>query len=209
MNAFSGMSIETFTKELASNAPVPGGGGAAALCGALGASLSMMSAHFTLPKKAYADVKEDIEQVLLALEKARAKLIDMIEDDAKAFEPLSKAYKLPKDDPATKDALEEATMQALLVPLEMLRLLAETAPLIEQMKRIGAKMLLSDVGCSATMCGAAAEAAAINIYVNTKSLKDRKKADEINRETDALVKRTVTLCREITEEVTDKMKGII
>ena len=92
--------IDKFLAELASSAPTPGGGGAAALCGALGIALGNMVGSLTLGKKKYADVQEDITALNSRAEALRADFAALIDADAEAFAPLSRAYSIPKDAPA-------------------------------------------------------------------------------------------------------------
>ncbi|PKL01885.1 MAG: sugar ABC transporter substrate-binding protein, partial [Synergistetes bacterium HGW-Synergistetes-2] len=115
-------SITEFAELLASREPVPGGGGASALVAALGMALGSMVANFTLGKKKYAHVEEDIKALILESEKIQDQLISCIDKDAKAFEPLSRAYSIPKEEPGRPQALEKYLKDAALVPMEILQL---------------------------------------------------------------------------------------
>ena len=102
-----------FLNVLSSSAPVPGGGGASAAVGAFGAALGMMVANLTVGKKKYADVEAEMIEICGRLEKIRDRLIVLTDEDAKAFEPLSKAYGLPKNTPEEKAEKERILEQAL------------------------------------------------------------------------------------------------
>jgi formiminotetrahydrofolate cyclodeaminase len=172
---------------LAAKESVPGGGGAAALVGALGVALGSMVGNFTTGKKRYADVEDDIRRMLADGEAIRLTLLELVEEDAAAFYPLSQAYGIPKEDPTRAQVLEDATKNACAAPVEMMRQIAKAIELLEEMGEKGSRMLLSDVGCGALLCRAALEAASLNVFVNTKTLADRAFAESVEAECDALL----------------------
>ena len=180
-------SCASFAEVLAAKESVPGGGGAAALVGALGVALGSMVGNFTTGKKRYADVEDDIQRMLADGEAIRTRLIELVEEDAEAFYPLSQAYGIPKEDPSRAEVLEAATKNACVAPLEMMRQIAKAIELLEEMGEKGSKMLLSDVGCGALLCRAALEAASLNVFVNTKTLNERTLAYAMEAECDALL----------------------
>ena len=98
-------SVTNFTEQLASPAPVPGGGGASALVGAIGIALGDMVGELTVGKKKYADVEDEIKALMARAQELRVKLLKCIEKDAEMFEPLSKAYGIPKDDPTRDEVM--------------------------------------------------------------------------------------------------------
>ena len=124
-----------FLNVLSSSAPVPGGGGASAAVGAFGAALGMMVANLTVGKKKYADVEAEMIEICGRLEKIRDRLIVLTDEDAKAFEPLSKAYGLPKNTPEEKAEkeriLEQALYEASLTPMEIMKTVLESMKLLE------------------------------------------------------------------------------
>ncbi len=181
------MKCSDFAAVLAAQEPVPGGGGAAALVGALGVALGSMVGNFTTGKKRYADVEDDIRRMLDEGEEIRTRLLQLIDEDADAFAPLAKAYGIPKDDPTRAQVLEEATKGACVAPVEMMRQIARAIALLEEMGEKGSRMLLSDVGCGALLCRAALEAASLNVFVNTKTLADRDFAQKLEAECDDLL----------------------
>lgn len=196
-----------FTELLAARTSVPGGGGAAALVGALGAALCSMAGNFTLGRKKYAAVETDIRALLERGEQVRARLLALIDEDAEAFEPLSRAYAIPKDDPNRAETLEKATLRACAAPLEMLDQCARAVELLEEMLEKGSVMLLSDVGCGASCCRSALECAALNVYVNTRTLTDRAEAARLEARTDAVLREYGARAAAVAEKVTARLRG--
>lgn len=197
--------IDKFLAELASSAPTPGGGGAAALCGALGIALGNMVGSLTLGKKKYADVQEDIAELNAKAEALRAGFVALVDADAEAFAPLSRAYSIPKDDPARDEIMEPALLKAAEAPLEIMRKCAEALDLISGYAAKGSALAISDAGCAAALCGAAMEAAALNVKINTKSMKNRAVADNINAEMNELLQKYFVLSQEIYNDVSGRL----
>lgn len=196
--------IQNFLAALASKAPTPGGGGAAALCGAVGIALGNMVGNLTLGKKKYAEVQEDIAALNAKAEALRADFLALIDADAAAFEPLSRAYGIPKDDPTRGEVMEAALMRAAEPPLEIMRKFVKALELIAEYAAKGSALAISDAGCAAAITRAACEAAALNVLVNTKPMRDREKAGEINREANELLQKCA-LAREIYDNVTGRL----
>lgn len=169
-----------FVRKLGSSEPAPGGGGAAALAGALGAALAHMVGALTVGKKRYADAEPEIREAMGRLERLTGALEDQVALDAEGFLPLAKAYSIPKEDPDRDRILEEATLTACQVPLRIMELCGEALQLTELMARKGSKLAQSDAGCSAALLLGALKAASLNVYINTKFLKDREKAEALN-----------------------------
>lgn len=197
--------IDKFLETLASSAPTPGGGGAAALCGALGIALGNMVGNLTLGKKKYADVQEDIAELNAKAEALRAGFVALVDADAEAFAPLSRAYSIPKDDPARDEIMEPALLRAAEAPLEIMRKCAEALELISGYAAKGSALAISDAGCAAALCGAAMEAAALNVKINTKSMKNRAVADNINAEMNELLQKYFALSQEIYNDVSGRL----
>ena len=196
--------IDSFLAELASKAPTPGGGGAAALCGAVGIALGNMVGNLTLGKKKYAEVQEDIAALNAKAESLREDFLALIDADAEAFEPLSKAYCIPKDDPTRGEVMEAALLAAVQPPLEIMRKCVKALELIADYAAKGSALAVSDAGCAAAITRADCEAAALNVFVNTKPMRDREKAGEINREANELLQKCA-LAREIYDNVTGRL----
>lgn len=197
--------IDKFLAELASSAPTPGGGGAAALCGALGIALGNMVGNLTLGKKKYADVQEDIAELNAKAEALRAGFVALVDADAEAFAPLSRAYSIPKDDPARDEIMEPALLRAAEAPLEIMRKCAKALELISGYAAKGSALAISDAGCAAALCGAAMEAAALNVKINTKSMKNRAVADNIKAEMNELLQKYFALSQEIYNDVSGRL----
>ncbi len=197
--------IDKFLEALASSAPTPGGGGAAALCGALGIALGNMVGSLTLGKKKYADVQKDIAELNAKAEALRAGFVALVDADAEAFAPLSRAYSIPKDDPARDEIMEPALLKAAEAPLEIMRKCAEALELISGYAAKGSALAISDAGCAAALCGAAMESAALNVKINTKSMKNRAVADNINAETNELLQKYFVLSQEIYNDVSGRL----
>ena len=179
--------VTAFTEELASPAPVPGGGGASALAGAIGISLGDMVGELTTGKKKYADVEEDIQVLMKRAQALRVKLLGFVDGDAEAFAPLAKAYGIPKDDPTRGAVMESALQVACSVPMDILRTCADAIDIIGEFAAKGSRLAVSDAGCGAILCKAAMQAASLNIYINTKSMKDRALVQALEAEADALL----------------------
>ena len=165
--------MQEFLDSLASKEPVPGGGGASALIGAVSCSLCSMVSNLTLGKKKYAEYQDRIQEYLLKLTKINQKLVQDIKKDADAFAPLARAYAIPKDDPDRESIMEEALVNAAKAPMGILKDLEEILPIMEDLCVIGSKLAISDVAVAATACRAAYEGAVMNIFINTKSMKNR------------------------------------
>ena len=201
------LSCADFASALAAKASVPGGGGAAAYAGALGVALGSMAGNFTVGKKAYAQVEDQVRDLLAEGEGIRERLLGLVEADAAAFEPLSRAYGIPKDDPTRAEVLETATKEALQAPLQMMREICEAIAMLEKMERVGSKMLVSDVGCGASLCAAALEMASLNVFINTKSLADRDYAVQVEAECDTLLETYLPRARDVAKRVGASIRG--
>ena len=206
MKKLTDLSCTAFAEVLASKAPVPGGGGAAALAGALGVALCSMVGNFTTGKKKYAAYEEDVQRMLAEGETLRARLLELVEADAAAFEPLSRAYAIPKEDPTRDSVLEEAALNACKAPMEMVSCCGEALLLLEEMLEKGSRLLLSDVGCGALLCKAAMESAAMNVFVNTGSLQDRAVAVGMDRHVDETLEKYLPMAERIAASVTATLR---
>ena len=179
-------SCGAFLDALASKAPVPGGGGASALAGALGAALCTMVGNYTVGKQKYAAVEEDVKALMARAGDLRARLLGLVDTDAAAFEPLSRAYAIPKEDPSRGEVMERC-LRAIDLHSEMLDK--------------GSVMVLSDVGTGAVLCWGALYGAWLNVKVNTKSMADRPYAEAMNDEADGLVEQYWKRAEQIYESV--------
>lgn len=190
-----------FLDALASKAPVPGGGGASALVAALGAALATMVGNYTVGKKKYADVEDDVRRLMDEAEDIRARLLALVDADAAAFEPLSRAYAIPKDDPNREAVMEQCLRDAAATPMEILRLACKAIDLHREMGEKGSVMVLSDVGTGVVFCWSALYGAALNVKVNTKSMTDRAYAAAMNAEVDELMDKYWKIADQVYESV--------
>ena len=180
------LSCEEFVEALSSKAPAPGGGGAAAFVGAVGAGLGHMVGALTVGKPKYADVEPELLELMLDADDVRAQLLALVEADAKAFVPLSAAYGLPGNTDEEKahkaQVLEACLRDACAVPLDIMRACARAIELCERFAELGSPLVVSDAGCGVITCKAALQAASLNVFVNTRLMKDRVHADAQARE---------------------------
>ena len=198
---FAQASCTEFVTVLASNAPVPGGGGASALVAAIGTALGNMVGSLTVGKKKYADVEAEIVALKAKCDALQKELLDQIELDAKGFEPLAKAYGIPKDNPDRDKILEEATMVACHVPMKIMELCCESLDAIEVFAAKGSRLAVSDAGCGAVCVKAALQAASLNVFINTKTLKNREAAEEMNKKCLDMLDKYCALADKIFESV--------
>ena len=195
-------SCRKFVEVLASDAPAPGGGGAAALVGAIGTALGNMVGSLTVGKKKYAEVEAEIIDLKKKCDDLQKQLLDQVEADEINFLPLAKAYGIPKDDPNRDKVMEEATIIACSTPMHIMELCCEAIEAIAVFAAKGSRLAVSDAGCGAVCCKAALQAASLNVFINTKSLKDRVAAEELNAKANGMLNKYCAMADEIF--VTDK-----
>ena len=180
---FSTVPCNEFVEVLASKAPVPGGGGASALVGAVGTALGNMVGSLTVGKKKYADVEDEMYELKAKCDQLQKDFLRLIERDAEVFEPLSKAYGMPKEteeEKAEKARVMEIVLKdACSVPMEIMEKCCEAIELIVEFGAKGSKLAISDAGVGAAFCKAALQGASLNVYINTKSMADREYAEEL------------------------------
>jgi len=201
------MHLNGFSAALASSAPVPGGGGASALCGALGAALASMVCGLTAGKKKYAAVEADIQRILADAETLRVELLAQIDGDAAAFAPLAKAYSIPKDDPSRAETLESALHAACAAPLEIMRLAARAIELHAELADKGSALAISDVGVGALLCRSSLLGASLNVFINTRLMTDRACAEKFNAAADALIEKYVPMADAASGKVTARLRA--
>ncbi|MBQ9762213.1 MAG: cyclodeaminase/cyclohydrolase family protein [Oscillospiraceae bacterium] len=198
------MTLETcrkFVEVLASDAPAPGGGGAAALVGAIGTALGNMVGSLTVGKKKYADVEAEIIDLKAKCDALQKELLDQVEADEVNFLPLAKAYGIPKDDPNRDKIMEEATIIACSTPIKIMELCCQAIDYIKVFADKGSRLAVSDAGCGAVICKAALQAASLNVFINTKTLKNRDVAEDMNRHANVMLNTYGQLADEIFNTV--------
>ena len=199
--------MKEFIAALSSAAPTPGGGGASALIGSLSCSLCSMVANLTAGKKKYAQYQEKIEEYLTILAAKNEVLLADIQKDADAFAPLAAAYSMDKSTPGYAEKMEAATLHAAQAPLEITRDIYSLVPIIEDLAVMGSRLAVSDVAVAAAAAMAALEGAVMNIYVNTKSLRDRAAAEAMNKEAQEMVADGKARLSRVYDEILAGMLG--
>ncbi|MDR0585128.1 MAG: cyclodeaminase/cyclohydrolase family protein [Treponema sp.] len=198
---FTKQSYTTFIRELASKEPVPGGGGASALVGAIGTALGNMVGSLTLGKKKYAAVQDAILELKAKADGLQKDLLAYVARDAEVFEPLAQAYGLPNETEEEKTeksrVMEDALRNACTVPLAVMEKCGEAIRLHKEFAAKGTAIAISDVGVGVAFCKAALLGASLNVFINTKSMADRSYAESVNNQARALLDTYTSLADEI------------
>ncbi len=206
----STIQCDEFVEVLASKAAVPGGGGASALVAAIGTALGNMVGSLTVGKKKYAEVEEEMWQLKGKCDELQKKFLELVERDAEVFEPLSKAYGLPKnteEEKSEKDRVMEAALrEACTVPMDIMIYCCEAIDLIVEFAAKGSALAISDAGVGAAFCKAALEGASLNVYINTKSMKDRDYAEQLNEKCNQMLAVYPQKAADIFESVMNRLK---
>lgn len=208
---FSTVPCNEFVEVLSSKAPAPGGGGASALVGAVGTALGNMVGSLTVGKKKYAAVEEEMYDLKAKCDKLQAELLALVERDAEVFEPLAKAYGMPREteeEKAEKARVMEIVLKdACSVPMEIMEKCCEAIELIKEFAAKGSALAVSDAGVGAAFCKAALKGASLNVYINTKSMADKEYAAQLNAKADAMLEKYPPIADEIFESVLARLKG--
>lgn len=208
-NATANSSIKSFLDDLASERPTPGGGGAAAVSGAIGAALVSMVANLTIGKKNYEAVSEELKEINAKAEALRAELTRAIDEDVAAFNAVMGAYGLPRatDEEKAKRAaaIQAALKEATLAPLRAVKACFEVIRLSAAVAGKGNLNVISDAGVAVLSANAGLRSAALNVFINAKAIKDREFAEKQLAEVNALIAQAA----EMTESVYRTVKGKI
>lgn len=203
-------SCKEFIEVLASKEPVPGGGGAAAMGGAIGMALSNMVGNLTIGKKKYADVQDEIKELVKKGDKIIVELEGLVDKDAEVFEPLSKAYGLPRNTPEEIEfkntTMENCCKTACSVPMEIMRKAYEGIKIHERMGQIGTMIAISDVGCGVAFMKAALVSGSLNVIINLNAIKDEKFKETTQKEMDHLLEDGKKIADETFDLVISKLK---
>ncbi len=209
MTTVRDLPMSAFLAELGSKAATPGGGGAAAVLGAVGAALSGMVAHLTIGKKKYAAVEADMQQLLARADALRARLAEAVDADALAFDTLMRAYGMPKqaeeDVAAREAAIQDALGSAIAAPLDCARLCREAIDLAVEASAKGNKSVVSDGGVAVLAAHAGLRSSALNVLVNAKLLTDRTRAQASIAALDRLMDGAATLTEKTYEDVRQQL----
>ena len=202
--------IEGFLEVLSSKEPVPGGGGASALAGALGNALGQMVANLTIGKKKYAEVEAEIKELLGRMQKLQAAFVTLADRDAQVFAPLAQCYSLPsltEEEKAYKEkVMEERLLDASFVPLEIMEHAVAMLGILEILGDKGSRLAISDVGVGVQFIRASLLGAVMNVYINTKSMKNREKAEELNARAGQLIEEGTAWADRIYAKVLDQLR---
>ncbi|MDP3877405.1 MAG: cyclodeaminase/cyclohydrolase family protein [Methylobacter sp.] len=209
MSEIKDKSLQTFIDDLASKAPTPGGGSAAAVMGAQGAALISMVCNLTIGKPKYAEVDDDMRALLEKSEALRETLTQMIKADVDVFDRLMATYGLPKDSDAEKaarsEAIQAALKEATIVPLACAQACADTIALTRIAAEKGNTGVISDAGVAVMASYGALKSAALNVYINAGALKDRAFAEAKLAELENILKGADTAAEEVYQLVKAKL----
>lgn len=200
----------SFLEELASKAPIPGGGGASALVGAIGVALGNMVGSLTVGKPKYAAVEAEVLELDRKAQALRQRLEGLVQADAEVFLPLSRAYGLPtgtEEEKQKKAAVMASVLEdACAVPLDIMQAAGEALELHRDYAKMGSALAISDVGVGAVCCKAALQGAALNVFINTKAMADRTRAEVLEAQADRLIVQYSALADEIYQTVSDRLR---
>ena len=199
------MTVSEFLDVMASDSPAPGGGSAAALCGAQGAGLAAMVASFTIGRKKFADFEENA----IAFRDEELKLVEMlkaqIDKDTEAFNLVAWAFKMPKNTDEEKAARSAAIQKGLegctATPFEMMEIALETLELTDSILGKSNDSAASDLGVSALSLRAAVQGAWLNVLINIGSLKNKELAEDYRAKGEAILAKALPLADKIYAEV--------
>ncbi|MBP3241701.1 MAG: cyclodeaminase/cyclohydrolase family protein [Oribacterium sp.] len=176
--------LNEYLEKLGAKESVPGGGGASALAGAYGVSLGLMVVSFTSGKKKYAEFEPRLTIIKDRLEKLRTRFLELSDEDEKVFYPLSRAYGLPEGTVEEKDyketTLESCLSAASMTPIKVMECVCEALNYMQELADNGSKLMLSDVGVGVSFLDTALQGAVMNVYINTKMMKNRNRMIELN-----------------------------
>ena len=191
----AGYNIDEYIKELGSKAPVPGGGGASAVAGALSAALSSMVCNLTVGKKSYIAVEDDVKKILEDMNKHMESFIRLSDMDAEVFYPLSQAYGFkPQNNEEKKlheENMEKLLFNAAMVPLDIMKEAYSMLGAIDFLAKKGSKLAVSDAGVAVSMLRSAVCGAMMNVVINVKYMKNREKAQDLMDEASEILENTM------------------
>jgi len=172
----AGPSLDGWIDELAGGAPTPGGGSAAALAGTLAAALVAMVARLTVGRKAYAAVDAQTREILAEAEELRGALRRLVDEDAAAYEGVSRAYKIPKDEAGRAQAIDDALLAAARPPADVVRRGRRLLALAQTIEQIGNQNAVSDARVAGMLARTAIDGATENVNANLAGMSDQARA---------------------------------
>ena len=205
MSEDNGLTIDTcFVERLSSGDPTPGGGAASAYCGALAGACASMVANLTYANDKFDSIRGALEASVNRLNEINSDLLILVDEDAKSFEPVAKAMKLPKGELRNKK-MDDALVLACSVPLEIMQKCIDVIEECDYLAENGAKLAVSDVGCAALMAKAALVSASLNVYVNVRLFSDVAKAAQFKALADNLCEGGVRAADAVYGSVAEKI----
>ncbi len=209
MDKLTDQTVSQFLDALASSAPAPGGGSVSALSGALGAALVSMVCNLTTGKKKYADVQQEIADILSRSEELRRELTGLLEEDVKAYTAVSQAYKMPRgtaeEKVARAEAIQNALKEATRVPMQVAEACVKVLDLCTPAAEKGNVNAVSDAGVAALMAEAGLRSAALNVLINLKAIKDQEFCREVGGRLESLLEGRSVLKEQIYNLVVEKL----
>lgn len=208
MSDLTKLSCQEFLEKLASNAPTPGGGGGAAMAGALAVALTSMVGNLTVGKEKFAQHEAEVQELLAKAEALRIELLNLVNADAEVFDSFMVCYRLPKntdeEKQARNQAIQNAAKEAAEVPLKITEACLEIMKLAERIAIIGNPSAITDAAVSSIMARAALRSAVYNVVVNLKLIKDEvynqamyAELEAMQNEAEALEKATLIAADEV------------
>lgn len=201
--------VTEFLDALASKNPTPGGGGGAALAGALGAALASMVCNLTLGKEKYAAVQGDMQEMVAKTEALRLKLTDLVNADEAAYGVLAAAYKLPKETDEQKKARTAAIQKALInatdTPMQIAAACVEVLKLCAPIADKGNLSAVSDAGVGALLAEAGLRSAALNVYINLGAIKDAAFVAKTRKQLNGLLRGKGKMKEQVFKDVVAKL----
>lgn len=183
--------VEGYLDAVASTAPVPGGGGVAALAGSLACALGCMVAGLSSGKPKLAAYEDAYQKALVSCNAIRARMLELSNADADGFVPVTAALKLPRDTPEQVEtrnaALNKALKGACDAPFEVLQNALDSLEALEELARHGSKIAVVDVGVASSLARTAADGAALTVHANANMLSDKQLALELGEKADTLM----------------------
>jgi formiminotetrahydrofolate cyclodeaminase len=204
-------SLQNYLDELSSNSPTPGGGNVSAVCGALASSLGSMVCNLTIGKKKYLDFDPGAKDLLKIFEELKKDFLELATKDNLSFDKVMDAFKLPKDTYMQKfirkDAIDKATMEAAVIPADVIIKCKELLPLLERIAEKGNQNSLSDAGVAISLTSTAAEGAFLNVAINCSGLLNQVTAEEFLKKSEYTYEEIKEKSDLIISRIIKKMKS--
>ena len=203
------LTINEFADELSTDSPAPGGGSVAALCSSMSGALSAMVSNLTFGKKGYEKAWEEAKVLAETGQNIKERSIDAIDKDTQAFYDMMDAARLPKKTDEEKKirnaAIQETTKNAIMVPMETMKIALEAVELAEKIAKIGNENALSDAGVAAITANAAAKSAYLNVKINMGSIEDEKFKFDTLTQADEILEKVNNIALKVEKEVKEKV----